>query len=120
MTGRGGGFMAGIGRSSLGHASLQQSGLQQISLQQAAAVTLVLATCLSTAALAETKKEYRFEVGVKPKVSIINQFGSVTVRPTTGNYVLVNATIYSDKVEVDHSQNGNRVDVQSHLLPFWL
>jgi len=28
----------------------------------------------------------------------------------------VNATTYSDKVEVDQSQSGNRVDVQSHLL----
>jgi DUF4097 and DUF4098 domain-containing protein YvlB len=66
--------------------------------------------------VAETKKEYRFEVGPKSKVSIVNQYGSVTVRPSTGNYVLVNATIYSDKVEVDQSQSGNRVDVQSHLL----
>jgi DUF4097 and DUF4098 domain-containing protein YvlB len=85
--------------------------------QYATELTAVVLITLATLAGAETKKEYRFEVGVKPKVSIINQFGSVTVRPTTGNYVLVNATIYSDKVEVDHSQNGNRVDVQSHLLP---
>ena len=71
---------------------------------------------LTTWAVAETKKEYRFEVGPRAKVSIINQFGSVSVRPSTGNYVLVNATIFSDKVEVDHTQNGSRVDVQSHLL----
>jgi hypothetical protein len=79
-------------------------------------LTTVLLVTLATLAGAETKKEYRFEVGVRSKVSIINQFGSVAVRPSTGNYVLVNATIYSDKVEVDHSQSGNRVDVQSHLL----
>jgi len=72
---------------------------------------------LTTFAVAETKKEYRFNVGVKSTVSIINQYGAVTVRPSTGNYVLVNATTYSDKVEVDQSQSGNRVDVQSHLLP---
>jgi len=71
---------------------------------------------LVAVAVAETKKEYRFEVGPKSKVSIVNQYGSVTVRPSTGNYVLINATIYSDKVEVDQSQSGNRVDVQSHLL----
>ncbi len=67
-------------------------------------------------AVAETKKEYRFEVGPKSKVSIVNQYGSVAVRPSSGNYVVVNATIYSDKVEVDQNQSGNRVDVQSHLL----
>jgi DUF4097 and DUF4098 domain-containing protein YvlB len=76
------------------------------------AVVLVLATL----AIAETKKEFRFTVGPKSKVSIINQFGSVSVKPSGGNFVLVNATTYSDKVEVDQSQSGNRVDVQSHLL----
>lgn len=79
-------------------------------------LTVIALIGLTSWAVAETKKEYRFEVGAKAKVSIINQFGSVSVRPSTGNYVLVNATIYSDKVEVDHAQNGSRVDVQSHLL----
>ncbi|HZE28244.1 MAG TPA: DUF4097 family beta strand repeat-containing protein, partial [Terriglobales bacterium] len=84
--------------------------------QQAAKLRVVVLVTLTTFAVAETKKEYRFNVGVKSAVSIINQYGAVTVRPSTGNYVLVNATTYSDKVEVDQSQSGNRVDVQSHLL----
>jgi DUF4097 and DUF4098 domain-containing protein YvlB len=79
-------------------------------------LTAVVLVTLATFAVAETKKEYRFDVGPKSKVSIINQFGGVSVKPSTGNYVLVNATMYSDKVEVDQSQSGNRVDVQSHLL----
>ena len=82
-----------------------------------AAIGIVLLVMLAALANAETtKKEFRFEVGTKSKVSIVNQFGSVSVKPATGNYVLVNATIYSDKVEVDQNQSGNRVDVQSHLL----
>ncbi len=79
-------------------------------------LTVIVLVTLATFAVAETKKEYRFEVGPKSKVSIINQFGSVSVKPSTGNVVVVNATTYSDRVEVDHSQSGNRVDVQSHLL----
>jgi DUF4097 and DUF4098 domain-containing protein YvlB len=79
-------------------------------------LTAIVLVILATFAVAETKKEYRFDVGPKSKVSIINQFGGVSVKPSTGNYVLVNATMYSDKVEVDQSQSGNRVDVQSHLL----
>jgi DUF4097 and DUF4098 domain-containing protein YvlB len=79
-------------------------------------LTVIVLISLATFVVAETKKEYRFEVGPKAKVSIINQFGGVSVKPSTGNYVLVNATIYSDKVEVDHAQSGSRVDVQSHLL----
>jgi DUF4097 and DUF4098 domain-containing protein YvlB len=79
-------------------------------------LTVVVLISLATLMVAETKKEYRFEVGPKAKVSIVNQFGAVSVKPSTGNYVLVNATIYSDRVEVDHAQSGSRVDVQSHLL----
>lgn len=85
--------------------------------RQAIKLAIVLAIAFTAWASAETKKEYRFNVGVKSTVSIINQYGPITVRPSTGNFVVVNATTYSDKVEVDQSQMGNRVDVQSHLLP---
>jgi len=79
-------------------------------------LTAVALVALAAVAVAETKKEYRFEVQAKSKVSIVNQYGSVSVKPSAGNYVLVNATIYSDKVEVDQNQSGNRIDVQTHLL----
>lgn len=67
--------------------------------------------------IAQSKKEYRFAVGAKAGVSIMNPYGSISVRPSVGNSVVVNAILHSDKVEVDNSQNGNRVDIQSHLLP---
>ena len=66
----------------------------------------VVMVAIATIAVAETKKEYRFEVGPKSKVSIVNQFGSVSVKPSTGNFVSVTATTYSDKVEVDQNQSG--------------
>ena len=80
-------------------------------------IELIVVVTLATISAAQTKKEYRFEVGPRSKVSIVNHYGSVSVKPSTGNSVIVNATTYSDKVEVDHSQSGNRVDVQSHMLP---
>jgi DUF4097 and DUF4098 domain-containing protein YvlB len=83
---------------------------------QATQLIVVVLVTLTAVAGAETKKEYRYNVGAKATVSIINQYGAILVKPSTGNYVLVNATMYSDKVEVDQSQSGNRVDVQSHLL----
>ena len=76
-------------------------------------IVLLAMTGLSSA---QNKKDYRFEVGPHSKVSIVNQYGKISVKPSPGNYVLVTATTYSDKVEVDQAQNGNRVDVQSHLL----
>ena len=84
---------------------------------QAARLAVVVVLTVTTWAVAETKKEFRFNVGVKSTVSIINQYGAVSIKPSTGNFVVVSATTYSDKVEVDHTQSGNRVDVQSHLLP---
>src|SRR5262245_11079460 len=107
MSGTPGGI---AGRSFRMEASMDRS-------RQVTQLVIVLVVALTAWASAETKKEYRFNVGARSTVSIINQYGPITVRPSTGNFVVVNATIYSDKVEVDQSQTGNRVDVQSHLLP---
>jgi len=66
---------------------------------------------------AESHKEYRFNVGTKARVSVTNPYGSISVKPSTGNIVVINAVLHSDKVEVDHNLVGNGVDIQSHLLP---
>jgi len=81
-------------------------------------VGAMLAGTLSVGTLsAQTRKDYRFNVGPKAGVSVNNPFGSVSVKPATGNVVIINAVLYSDKVEVDNNLVGNRVEVQSHLLP---
>src|SRR6266581_5332477 len=67
--------------------------------------------------VAESRKEYHFIVGPKAGVSVNNPYGSISVRPSSNNTVVVSAFLHSDKVEVDNSQTGNRVDIQSHLLP---
>ena len=66
--------------------------------------------------VAESKKQYHFSVGPRAGVSVMNPYGSISVRPSLNNTVVVNAILHSDKVEVDNNQNGNRVDIQSHLL----
>jgi DUF4097 and DUF4098 domain-containing protein YvlB len=85
---------------------------------------LIAAGLIATGALlaqgqvaAQSKKDYHFAVGSKAGISIINPYGSISVKPSSNNTVIVNAILHSDKVEVDNSQNGNRVDIQSHLLP---
>jgi len=81
-------------------------------------VGAVLAGTLSVGTLsAETHKDYRFNVGPKAGVSVNNPFGSVSVKPAPGNVVVISAVLYSDKVEVDNNLVGNRVEIQSHLLP---
>jgi len=69
-----------------------------------------------TLVVAESKKEYHFTVGPNAGVSIMNPYGSISVKPSLNNTVVVNAILHSDKVEIDNIQSGNRVDIRSHLL----
>ena len=86
-------------------------------LQLAAAGAVLAGTMVSGTLLAQTRKEFRFNVGPRVGVSVNNPYGSVSVKPSVGNIVVISAITSSDKVEVDNSVVGNRVDVQSHLLP---
>jgi DUF4097 and DUF4098 domain-containing protein YvlB len=78
-----------------------------------AAICVVAAGTLAS----QTRKDFHFSVGPKAGISVMNPYGSISVKPSLSNAVVVNAVLHSDKVEVDNSQNGNRVDIQSHLLP---
>ena len=86
-------------------------------LQLAAAGAVLAGTMVSGTLLAQTRKEFRFNVGPRAGVSVNNPYGSVSVKPSVGNIVVISAITSSDKVEVDNTVVGNRVDVQSHLLP---
>ena len=78
----------------------------------------VLAVSMSSGiAAAQTHKELRFNVAPKAALSVNNPYGSVSIKPATGSAVVINAVLSSDKVEVDNNFAGNRVDLQSHLLP---
>jgi hypothetical protein len=96
---------------------MQQARIQQATIQRTAVVTLVLATCLSSAVVAQTRQEYRFTVGPNANISVDTQYGAISVRPGDGNQVVVLATFKPDSVEVDQQQNGNRIGIASHLLP---
>ena len=78
---------------------------------------VVVGAMVAGTLVAESHKEWHFNVGPKAGVSVNNPYGSISVKPSNNNTVVINAVLHSDKVEVDNRQNGNRVDVQSHLLP---
>ena len=84
-------------------------------IRNSALVTLVAATCLTSTAFAAVK-EYRYTVGPHANISVDTQYGSISVKPGSDNQVIVTATYKSDNVEVDHQQNGNRIEIASHLL----
>jgi hypothetical protein len=85
-------------------------------LSSDAAKLVTLSLVFAGTLTAQTKKELRFSVGPKAGVSVTNPYGSISVKPSNGKIVVVGAVLHSDKVEIDNSQNGNRVDIESHLL----
>ena len=85
-------------------------------VKQRAAKVAAIGAIVASTLVAQSRREYHFSVGPKAGVSVSNPYGSISVKPSADNRVVVNALLHSDKVEVDNSQNGNRVDIQSHLL----
>jgi len=81
------------------------------------AVGAVVGVMMAGTLVAQTRKELHFNVGAKSAVSVNNPYGSVSVKPSVSSTVSISAVLSSDKVEIDCSQTGNRVDIQSHLLP---
>jgi DUF4097 and DUF4098 domain-containing protein YvlB len=79
----------------------------------AVAMVLVL---VGSAAGETTRQEFHFKVGHRASVSIVNQYGPISVKSGPGKQVSVTAILYSGKVEIDQSKTGNRVSVVSHLL----
>jgi DUF4097 and DUF4098 domain-containing protein YvlB len=77
------------------------------------AITVLVAGSMA----ADSRKEYHFNMGPKAGISVTNPYGSISVRPSTNNTVVVRAVLHSDKVEIDNTQTGNRLMIQSHLLP---
>jgi len=71
---------------------------------------------MSGASWAQTKKELHYSVTNGAMVSIVNDYGPISVRPSSGSSVLVNTNARSNKVEIDGNQNGNRIEVRTHYL----
>jgi hypothetical protein len=81
-----------------------------------AAAALALATLALSQKNESQKNAFRYTVGAGASISILNEFGSVSIKPGSGRQVVVVARPHSSKVEVDPDQNGNRVEFRSHLL----
>jgi len=78
-------------------------------------MVIIVLAMIVPCAVAE-KKQFRYSVGKGASVSIVNDLGPVTVRPSSAGQVIITATPSSDKVEVDSNQTGNRVTVRTHFL----
>ena len=74
----------------------------------------VLVGCAAFAA--DAHKEFRYTVGPGATLNVVNQAGSVTIHPSNSHQVIISTTAHSDKVEVDSTQTGNRIEAQTHML----
>ena len=75
------------------------------------------ATLISVAAFAaDSRKEFKYTVGNGASINVVNQFGSISLRPSSGSQVIVVANPHSSKVEADSSQSGDRIEVRTHFL----
>jgi len=88
------------------------------SMQRTTVIGLFLATCLVSAAIAQTRQEFRFTVLPKAKanISVDTQYGTITVKPGYGNQVIVVA-VRESKADIDHLQKANRIEIESQLQP---
>jgi DUF4097 and DUF4098 domain-containing protein YvlB len=80
------------------------------------AITLLAATLAFSA---DTCQQAKLNISAGGTVNVVNASGSVILHPNTGQFVAVNATKHSNKVELDcESSPGNmRVEVRTHALP---
>ena len=78
---------------------------------------IALACTANCAWAAQSVQQFHYTVGPGASISIFNEFGPVVVQAAPGREVVLKVTTYSGKVEIDKSQNGNRIELRSHILP---
>jgi len=87
-----------------------------VTRHQVGQLAIVMVVCAATMSATDIRREFKYSVGPKANISINNEYGPVTVKPSAGNQVIIGATLHSDKVEIDNNQNGNRIELKSHML----
>lgn len=75
---------------------------------------LAFAICLvALTATAQEKKQLSFTVGPRAVVSITNNYGPITVRPSGNRQVVVETLLHSDAVSLVNEQHGDRIELRS-------
>jgi hypothetical protein len=73
----------------------------------------VVFSLLSLLAAAQEKKEFSCTVGPLALISITNNYGPITVKPSGSSQVLVETIFHSDAVNVVNEQHGDRIELRS-------
>lgn len=90
--------------------------MSRLPLAKRCALTVFLAVLpFPSYGTAQTRKEYNFAAGPGLSVSVINEYGRISVQPATTRHISVIAVSYSDKAIVDTTQKGNRIEFRTRL-----
>jgi len=76
-------------------------------------VLRVALSLLSLLAAAQEKKEFSCTVGPGAVISITNNYGPSTVKPSGSSQVVVETVSHSDTVSLVNEQHGNRIELRS-------
>ena len=76
-------------------------------------VLLAVFSLLSLMAAAQEKKEFSCTVGPGAVISITNNYGPITVKPSGSSHVLVETLFHSDAVNLVNEQHGDRIELRS-------
>jgi len=76
-------------------------------------VVLAVFSLLSLLAAAQEKKEFSCTVGPGAVISITNNYGPITVKPSGSSQVLVETIFHSDAVNLVNEQHGDRIELRS-------
>jgi DUF4097 and DUF4098 domain-containing protein YvlB len=81
---------------------------------RATQIGLVVALAACAAFAADAQKQFRYTTAPGATLNLVNDSGTVAIHPSSGRQVVIVATPHSDKIQVDSSQQGNRIQVRSH------
>src|SRR5580704_1445828 len=73
----------------------------------------VVVSFLALTAAAQDKKEFIYNVGPQAVVSITNNYGPITVKPSGSRQVVVETVSHSDAVGLVNEQHGDRIELRS-------
>jgi hypothetical protein len=73
----------------------------------------IVVSFLTLTAAAQDKKEFIYNVGPQAVVSITNNYGPITVKPSGSRQVVVETVSHSDAVGLVNEQHGDRIELRS-------
>ena len=77
------------------------------------AQVVIVISLLALTAAAQEKKEFTCNVGPRAVVSITNNYGPITVKPSRNRQVVVETVSHSDAVGLVNEQHGDRIELRA-------